>query len=108
MLDPSLTHIGSAKLLGTTLLPASLFVLVGVLAWQIWLSKKNLNQLEQQLKTQQQEFAQQLNQLKQPTFKQTFSAKSEYSNATNPSKLAMLRRLVEDNLTLRQEFTQEN
>lgn len=108
MLEPSLTHIGGAKLLGTTLMPASLLVLMGVLAWQLWQSKQALNQLEQQVKGQQQQLSQQLNELKQQiqTSAPSAAATPKYSTAAtaNPSKLAMLKRLVEDNLSLRKQF----
>ncbi len=126
MIEYGLLKAGGGKAVGSLLMPSAALVIGGVLVWQLWQDKKAIRDLKQTAKDTQQ-LKQQLADLQtahSATVAQISSLQTGLATATparaisvppsltttspqstsSPSKLAMLKRLVEDNLSLRKNL----
>lgn len=126
MIEYGLLKAGGGKAVGSLLMPGAALVIGGVLVWQLWQDKKAIRDLKQTAKDTKQ-LKQQLADLQtahSAAAVQISSLQTELATATpasavnvlpslttnspqsppSPSKLAMLKRLVEDNLNLRKNL----
>lgn len=128
MIEYGLLKASGGKVFGGLFMPSAVLIIGGVLAWQLWQDKKAIRELKQQIKDTpllkrqltdlqmaQHTVAEQISSLQSElhalpaiatpapaNFTPSFTEKILPSPST--PKLAMLKRLLEDNLTLRKNL----
>jgi len=109
MLTNSVVQITTSKLIGAALLPSSMLLIGGLIAWRVWYNKQTrlqaktdeLNDELRQIKEQMSEFQSTTLSDKNPS---TFSAKhpAHQKSEDNPERMGLFEYLIEDNIQIRQ------
>lgn len=107
MLENSVIQITAGKFIGVTLLPSTLLLISGIIAWRLWKSKQTQLQAEtDDLNDEVQQMKKQLadlhvtNNANQPTTEAT-SPQQNSGQKIDPDKTGLFEYLISDNIKLR-------